>query len=224
MGRPKHQADARSRRIGLIILAASTAVAIPALIVLFSIAGKSPSPWFGQYDSDTHPAYNFSLTDQNGKPLHLQDLRGKAVLLSFGFTRCPNICPTTLGNLAAAYRKLSPEAQERTKIVFVSVDERDSPASLKEYVPFFNDQFIGLTGPPADIATTARAYGAFFRKAAAVGNDKEDYMIDHSTYTHLIDPDGNLRLLYRFEQLPETDKIAGDIERILGMQPAPKLP
>ncbi|MCK9589868.1 MAG: SCO family protein [Terrimicrobiaceae bacterium] len=218
------QTDARSRRIGLILFAACAAVAIPALIVLFSLAGKSSSPWFGQYDAETHPAFDFSLTDQNGNPLRLQDLRGQVVLLSFGFTRCPNICPTTLGNLAAVYRKLPPAAQERTKVVFVSVDERDSPEALKEYVPFFNERFLGLTGSPAEIGTTARAYGAFFRKAAAVGSDKDDYLIDHSTYTHLIDPDGNLRVLYRFEQLPETDKIAEDVQRVLDMQAPGKQP
>lgn len=217
MARTRHS-DARSRRIGLIILAACAVVAVPTLIVLFSVAAKSSSPWFGQFDPDNHPAYNFSLTDQNGKTVRLQDLRGQVVLLAFGFTRCANICPTTLGNLAAVYRKLPPAAQERTKVVFISVDERDSPESLKEYIPFFNERFVGLTGPPADIGTTARAYGAFFRKADAVGSDKADYMIDHSTYTHLIDPDGNLRVLYRFEQLPETDKIADDVLRVLETQ------
>ncbi|MEI6492407.1 MAG: SCO family protein [Verrucomicrobiota bacterium] len=218
------QSDARSRRIGLILFAACMVVAVPTLIVLFSIAGKSSSPWFGQYDPDTHHAYNFSLTDQDGKTVRLVDLRGDAVLLAFGFTRCPNICPTTLGNLAAVYRKLPPAAQERTKVVFISVDERDTPASMKEYVPFFNDRFIGLTGAPADIGTTARAYGAFFRKADAVGSDKDDYMIDHSTYAHLIDPEGNLRVLYRFEQLPETEKITDDVLRVLGTQAPGKQP
>lgn len=212
----KHQPTVRSRRIALILAAVCAAAAVPVLIVLVSLADKTPNPWFGQYDPDPHPAYQFSLTDQNGKPVSLKDLRGQVVLLNFGFTRCPNICPTTLGNLAAIYRKLPPDAQERTKVVFVSVDERDTPETLKEYVPFFNERFIGLTGAPADIGTTARAYGAFFRKAAAVGSDPGEYMIDHSTYTHLIDPEGNLRLLYRFEQLPETDRIAEDIQRILG--------
>ena len=223
MARHRHN-DARSRRIALILLAACAVAAIPVLVILFSIAKKPASPWFGQYDPDAHPAYNFSLTDHDGKPVRLQDLRGQAVLLCFGFTRCPNICPTTLGNLAAVYRKLPPEAQERTKVVFISVDERDSPASLKEYVPFFNERFLGLTGPPADIGTTARAYGAFFRKAPAVGSDKGDYLIDHSTYTHLIDPEGNLRVLYRFEQLPETDRIADDVQRVLGLPVPEKQP
>ena len=223
MARHRH-GDARSRRIALILFAACAVAAIPVLVILFSIANKPASPWFGQYDPDTHPAYNFSLTDHNGQPVRLQDLRGQAVLLCFGFTRCPNICPTTLGNLAAVYRKLPPSAQERTKVVFISVDERDTPASLKEYVPFFNERFLGLTGPPADIGTTARAYGAFFRKAPAVGSDKDDYLIDHSTYTHLIDPEGNLRVLYRFEQLPDTDRIADDVQRVLGMPVSEKQP
>lgn len=223
MARKKHR-HTISRRTALIIFAICAAVAVPALVVLFSVAHKPVSPWFGQYDADARPAYNFSLTDQNGKPVKLQDLRGNAVLLCFGFTRCPNICPTTLGNLAAVYRKLPPAVQEHVKVVFISVDERDTPASLKDYVPFFNERFIGLTGSPADIGTTARAYGAFFRKADPVGSDKSEYMIDHSTYTHLIDPQGNLRVLYRFEQLPETDRIAEDILRIPGIQGTPRQP
>ncbi|MFZ4778488.1 MAG: SCO family protein [Terrimicrobiaceae bacterium] len=220
MARKKHSGT-HSRRLALIILAGCAVIAIPALIILLSVADRNASPWFGQYDADAHPAYNFSLTDHQGKTVSLQDLRGQVVLLSFGFTRCPNICPTTLGNLAAVYRKLPPAVQEKTKVLFISVDERDTPESLKEYVPFFNDRFLGLTGAPADVGTTARAYGAFFRKASAVGDDKADYMIDHSTYTYLIDPDGNLRILYRFDQMPETDRIVEDIERVLGM-PAPE--
>lgn len=223
MARRNHT-DVRARRIALIIAAACAAVAIPALVVLFSVAGRSASPWFGQYDSEARPACDFSLTDQNGNPLHLHDLRGNVVLLSFGFTRCPNICPTTLGNLAAVFRRLSPAAQEKVKVAFVSVDERDTPATLKEYVPFFHDRFIGLTGAPADVGDTARAYGAFFRKAPAVGEDKGDYMIDHSTYTYLVDPDGNLRILYRFDQMPEHERIADDVERALGMPVAERQP
>ncbi len=220
MARPSRSNDPRSRRIGLMVLAACALIAIPALLVLFSMAGKSKSPWFGQFDSENTPAYAFSLTDQNGAPIRLQDLRGNVVLLSFGFTRCPNICPTTLGNLAAVFRRLPPEAQERTKVVFISVDERDTPSELKEYVPFFHPSFIGVTGSAKDIATTARAFGASFRKAPpAAGTDPEDYLIDHSTYMHLIDPDGNMRVLYRFEQLPNSAGIAADVERVLSLFP-----
>jgi protein SCO1/2 len=220
MSRKTHH-DARARRIALIIAAVCAAVAIPTLVVLFSVAGRVTSPWFGQHDADARAAYDFSLTDQDGNPLALRDLRGSVVMLTFGFTRCPNICPTTLGNLAAVYRKLPPAAQEKVKVAFVSVDERDTPATMKGYVPFFHEQFIGLTGKPADIGTTARAYGAFFRKAPAVGEDKSDYLIDHSTYTYLIDPEGKLRVHYRFEQMSESERIADDIQRVLGMPERP---
>lgn len=214
---PRRTREMKSRRIALLIVAACAVVAIPALLLMVSVSHRAASPWFGQYDSEPRPGYDFSLVDQDGKPLRLSDLRDHIVLLSFGFTRCPNICPTTLGNLAAVFRKLPPAAQEKVKVVFISVDERDTPNTLKEYVPFFHEQFIGLTGNPADIGATARAYGAFFRKAPPVGEDKSDYMIDHSTYTHLIDPQGNMRLLYRFDQMTESGAIADDIQRLLGM-------
>ena len=214
MAHPANRAM-RSRRIVLIIAAIGVCLVVPAGIVLLSVVANSSSPWFGQYDSTPRPAYSFSLTDHNGKTLGLQDLRGQVVLLAFGFTRCPSICPTTLGSLAAVCRKLPPDARERTKVVFVSLDERDTPSALKDYVPFFDKQFIGLTGSPADIGTTARAFGASFRKAKPIGSDKTDYLIDHTTSVYLVDPDGNFRILYRFEQLPETDKIADDIQKIL---------
>lgn len=187
-----------------------------AMLLMVSTPRKKPSPWFGQYDPTAREAYDFQLTDQNGSPLHLRDLRGKIVLLTFGFTHCPNICPTTLGNLAAIYRRLPPAAQEHVRVVFISVDpERDTVTALKDYVPFFHESFIGLTGEPADIGNVARAYGAFYRKADAVGGDKKDYMIDHSTYTYLIDPEGKFRLLYRFDQMPDSARICEDILRVL---------
>lgn len=206
----------RPGRVAVVVALACALVAVPALVVLFSVAARSASPWFGQYDAGAGPAYDFSLTDQDGKPLRLSDLSGNVVLLSFGFTRCPNICPTTLGNLAAVVRALPQPVRDKVRVVFVSVDERDTPATMKDYVPFFDKSFIGLVGSPADIGAAARAYGAFFRKAPPVEGDGGDYMIDHSTYTYLIDPAGKLRIHYRFDQMPETARIAGDIARVLG--------
>ena len=204
---------------------------VAALILCFAVAGAAifilihsrpaKAPYFGQYDANAPAAYVFQLTDQNSAPWHMKDQRGNVVLVSFGFTRCPNICPTTLANLAAIYRLLPPEAQARVKVIFISLDERDSPGALKNYVPFFNDHFIGLTGTPAEISTVACAYGTSYRKAPAVSGDKNDYLIDHSTYTTLIDPEGKSRLLYRFEQMPRSARIANDILRVLGMPPLP---
>jgi len=182
------------------------------------------SPYFGQYDASAPAAYDFQLTDQNAAPWRLKDQRGNVVLLSFGFTRCANICPTTLANLAAICRLLPPEAQARVRVIFISLDERDAPSVLKNYVPFFNERFIGLTGAPGDIGKVACAYGASYRKAPAVSGDKDDYMIDHSTYTTLIDPEGKSRLLYRFEQMPDSPRIANDILRVLDMPPLATAP
>ena len=154
----------------------------------------------------------------------MKDQRGNVVLLTFGFTRCANICPTTLANLAAIFRMLPPEAQARVRVIFISLDERDTPSALKNYVPFFNERFVGLTGSPADISTVACAYGASYRKAPAVSGEKGDYQIDHSTYTTLIDPEGKSRLLYRFEQMPDSKRIANDILRVLGMPPTAPAP
>ena len=104
------------------------------------------------------PAYDFTLTDQDGKRFSLSGLRGKLVLLDFGYTHCPNICPTTLANLAATYELLSPADQARVQVLFVTVNpERDSTKVLKDYVPFFDKHFIGLSGQPGQIAATAKA-------------------------------------------------------------------
>ena len=205
-------------KILIAVLVLCVAVVGAAVFVLFH-SRPARSPYFGQYDVNAPAAYDFQLIDENASPWRMKDQRGNAVLLSFGFTRCPNICPTTLANLAAIYRLLPPEARARVRVVFISLDERDNPAALKNYVPFFNDQFIGLTGSPKDISAVACAYGASFRKAPSVSGDKDDYLIDHSTYTTLIDPEGKSRLLYRFEQMPNTARIANDILRVLGMPP-----
>jgi len=211
----------RTIRILAAALVLCVLVAAAAIAVLLSVPRKPASPYFGQHDPAAPKAYAFRLTDHNGRPWSLDDQRGNIVLLNFGFTRCPNICPTTLANLAAVLRELPPEAQARVRVAFVSVDERDTPETLKSYVPFFNERFIGLTGSSAEIGTVARAYGASFRKAPPAGSDPSDYLIDHSTYTTLIDPDGKALLLYRFEQMPEAKKIAADILRVLDM-PSPK--
>ena len=205
------------------LIAALVLCSIAAATAVFVLLKSRPtkSPYFGQYDASAPAAYDFQLTDQNAAPWRLKDERGNVVILSFGFTRCANICPTTLANLAAIYRLLPPEAQARVRIIFISLDERDSPEALKNYVPFFNEKFIGLTGSRADISSVACAYGTSYRKAPAVSGDKSDYTIDHSTYTTLIDPEGKSRLLYRFEQMPSSARVANDILRVLAMPPIP---
>ncbi len=182
-------------------------------------SNSNDADWFGKSLEPSRAAYPFELTDQSGNPFRLADQRGHVVLLNFGFTCCPNICPTSLANLAAARRTLPEGTRDRVRVVFVSVDERDDISDLKKYLPMFDEKFTGLTGSPELIGNTARAYGAFYRKDSKGPQGKEDYLIDHSTSTYLIDPKGNLRLVYKMDQLANTEALAGDIRRVLGLPP-----
>ena len=173
--------------------------------------------YYGDKFADPREAYNFTLTDQNGEPFSLGSLRGKFVLLTFGFTHCPNICPTTLGNLAAVYRALSPAEQARLHVLFISIDpERDSAGVLKDYVPFFDKHFIGLTGTPDKIAATAKAYGVYYEKKPQISAVAANYYtMDHSAYTYLIDPSGKWLALYQYEQLMNSQRMAEDLRHFL---------
>ena len=187
------------------------------VIARMESANKTDATWFGTSLEPLRAAYPFELTDQNGNAFRLEDQRGSLVLLNFGFTCCPNICPASLANLAAARRALPEEARDRVRVVFVSVDKRDDISDLKKYMPMFDEKFTGLTGSPEAIGNTARAYGAFYRKDPKGPQGEEDYLIDHSTSTYLIDPKGNLRLIYKIDQLANAEAMAGDIRRVLGL-------
>lgn len=207
------------RRSGVrLALALALLVGCAILVIAGMESSRSnDAVWFGKNLEPSRAAYPFELTDQNGNPFRLADQRGNLVLLNFGFTCCPNICPTSLANLAAARRALPEGTRDRVQVVFVSVDERDDISDLKKYLPMFDEKFTGLTGSPELIGQTARAYGAFYRKDPKGPQGPEDYLIDHSTSTYLIDPKGNLRLVYKTEQLPNTEALAGDIRRVLGL-------
>ena len=120
--------------------------------------GRDSYEYYARKLSDPSPLHDFTLMDPEGKPFSLSSLRGKFVLLTFGFTHCPNICPTTLANLAAAYELLSPADQARLKVLFITIDPgRDTAKVLKDYVPFFDKHFVGLSGKPEQIAAVAAA-------------------------------------------------------------------
>jgi protein SCO1/2 len=193
------------------------AVGISVFAAILAIAFTNSKPvdngsWYGKNLTPPRESYSFELTDQNGEKFRLANQRGKVILLYFGFTNCPNICPTSLSNLSAAIRLLPHQARERVNVVFISVDENDDIAALKKYMPLFDEKFTGLTGAKEVIGTIARAYGAFYRKS-----ETQENLIDHSTNTCLIDPDGRMRLVYGIDQLPNASAIASDILRVLGM-------
>jgi len=151
------------------------------------------------------------LTDHRGKPTELADFRGKVVLIFFGYTACPDACPTALIRFVAVMKALAADA-ERVQVLFVTVDpERDTPEKLAVYVPWFHPSFIGLYGDPAAIAAAAREFKVYF--ARSTGSPGMGYLIDHSTAAYAIDPAGRIRL-YIKDDAPVADIVA-DVRRLL---------
>jgi protein SCO1/2 len=129
----------------------------------------------------------FRLIDQNGEPFSDQDLRGKSFLVFFGFTHCPDVCPTTLFEISEIMRNLGSDA-DRTAAVFITVDpERDTPAELKEYLSSFDPHVRALSGDLADIAAVAKAYRVYYRK---VPLESGGYTMDHTAIVYLMDKEG----------------------------------
>ena len=123
----------------------------------------------------------------------LSDFQGKLVLLYFGYTYCPDICPTNLANLSAAYRALPESKQQQVQILFVSVDpERDTPKRLQQYVNYFEADIVGLTHTPEIIAKVAHDYGVVYAKVDDPNNGT-NYAVDHSAFTYVIDQQGRLQ-------------------------------
>jgi protein SCO1/2 len=154
----------------------------------------------------------FELVDHYGKLRHLEDFRGKVTVMFFGFTHCPDVCPTTLAELAGVMTKLG-DAAKRVQVLFVTVDpERDTPETLAGYVTAFNPEFIGLTGNLEQIAAVAREFKIVYQKVE--GSSPDIYSVDHSAGTFILDAQGRLRLYVRYGQ--DSDAIASDINRLLG--------
>lgn len=180
-------------------------------ITTFSlIAGCDAGPRFRSTDITGAPyGKTLELTDQNGKPRRLDDFRGKAVVLFFGFTHCPDVCPTTLADIAAAVKTLGPDA-EKVQVLMVSVDpERDTPDSLGKYVTAFDPRFLGLRGDLDATKKAAAEFKIYFEKAKSGAS----YTVNHSTQSYVIDPQGRLRLLVRHDRIAQD--LAPDLRTIL---------
>jgi protein SCO1/2 len=138
---------------------------------------------------------DFTLHSANG-PVSLEDYRGKLVLLYFGYTKCPDICPTTMATMTQAANELTPQQAEKVKLVFVSVDsDRDTPESLVEYVSYFHANSIGLTGSKEEIDKVAALYGVQYYKVE-MENSSFGYAMNHSGALYLITADGALRFIF----------------------------
>jgi cytochrome oxidase Cu insertion factor (SCO1/SenC/PrrC family) len=134
----------------------------------------------------------FRLTDQRGERVAAKDFQGQWMLVYFGYTFCPDICPMTLANMTAALDELSEGAAEQIVPIFITVDpKRDTVEQLAEYAPLFDERLVALTGTDAEIKAAARAYKVYFSKAEGSGED--DYLMDHSGFVYLMGPDGKYR-------------------------------
>lgn len=143
---------------------------------------------------------DFSLKDPKGAVRTLADFRGKAVVLFFGYTQCPDVCPTTLSTLAQAMKLLGADA-DRVQVLFVTIDpERDTPALLAQYVPAFDPRFLGLWGDAEATARTAKEFKILYEKVP--GATPGSYTMDHSAGTYVFDPQGRLRLYVAYGQGP----------------------
>ena len=152
-----------------------------------------------------------ALTDHTGAPRTLADWRGKVVVLFFGFTQCPDVCPTTLATMADVMRRLGPDA-DRLQVLFVTVDpERDTQAVIGPYVTAFDPRFVGLYGDRDATARAAREFKVFFQKVP--GRTEGTYGIDHTAASYVIDAQGRLRLYVRHQQT--ADDLVADLRLLL---------
>lgn len=153
----------------------------------------------------------FELTDHTGKVRRLEDFRGKILTVFFGFTHCPDVCPSTLAEMAEVLSQLGPRASQ-VQVAFITVDpERDTQELLAEYVPAFHPSFLGLRGDLEATARTAKAFRVFYQKVP--GKTPGSYTIDHTAGTYVYDRQGRIRLFVKHGAGPEP--ILADIRRLL---------
>jgi protein SCO1 len=152
----------------------------------------------------------FHLTDQNGRAVSERDFKGEPFLVFFGFTNCPDICPTTLFEMSEVLKRLGPDA-DKTAALFISVDpERDTPEKLKDYVSSFHPRIFGLTGTPEEIALVEKEYRVYAKKVPLKDGD---YTMDHTAVVYLMDKEG--RFIAPFNLKKSADEAAADLRRRL---------
>jgi protein SCO1/2 len=183
---------------------------LAAAAVLVFVAGCDSGPKFRSTDITGAPyGKALELSDAQGKPRRLEDFRGKVLVLFFGFTRCPDICPTTLAEVAAAVKTLGAEA-ERVQVLFVTLDpERDTERVIGDYVRAFDPRFVALRGDAAATQRVAKDFKIYYEKR----KQGETYTIDHSSQSYVIDAQGRLRLLVRHERIGQD--LAADLRSLL---------
>ncbi len=187
-------------------------LAVVALAALLTIMFSRPVSYRGTAYGEPYPlAPQIELKQSNGETFRLSDQKGKIVLLFFGYTSCPDVCPTTLAELKLVMDDLGVKT-ELVQVIFVSVDpQRDTPEKIQNYADHFNKGFVGLSGTVDELETIWKDYGIFREEVQS--DSAFGYIVNHTARVYLIDMDGNLRLSYGF-QTPVED-IVNDLELLL---------
>jgi len=182
--------------------------AVGAGVFLFS----KPASFRGTTYAEPYPvAPEFELTRSDGTRFRLSETRGRVAALFFGYTSCPDVCPTTMAELNQALEKLGSQA-DQVQVLFVTVDpQRDTPERVQEYVNHFNPNFIGLSGSEAELARVWNGYGVF--REVAEGTSAAGYLVDHTARVTLIDQQGNLRVSFPFDT--PVEDIVHDLKLLL---------
>ncbi len=182
---------------------------------LFSACTEARPQFQGVDITGADYARDFQLTDHNGQARSLKDFRGKVVVVFFGFTQCPDVCPGTMAELAQVKQQLGKDG-DKLQTLFITVDpERDTPAVLKAYMANFDPSFLALYATPDKLAAVARDYKVYYKKVD--GKTPTSYTMDHSAGSYVYDPRGNLRLYYRYGS--GVPALASDVRLLLQQAP-----
>ncbi|WP_242539993.1 SCO family protein [Trinickia mobilis] len=205
----------RSRSIWRSALRASVVLAgLLAMLWGYAVLGRKAE--FEGTPVAARRAPELALPDDDGRAFTLPSLRGRAVLVYFGYTHCPDVCPTTLAALHPIFDQLGAQAAH-VQVLFVTLDpQRDTPALLQAYLAAFTPTPLGLTGTPKQVAEAARAWGIHWRSA------ETGRFIDHTSVVTLVDPEGRIRVRYGYAQLADPRAMAHDILRVLHASAADK--
>lgn len=185
--------------------------AAAAALSLLAACGKKEVSFIGSDISGTKLGQDMAMQDASGKLRTLADYKGKVAVVFFGYTQCPDVCPTSMAALAEAMELLGKDA-DKVQVVMISVDpERDTPEVLSAYVQAFNPAFVGLTGTPEQLSKTAKSFKAYYAKSP--GAKPDQYSMDHASSFYIIDKDGEARVLVNGRASPQD--IAADIKQLL---------
>jgi cytochrome oxidase Cu insertion factor (SCO1/SenC/PrrC family) len=196
-------------RIYQVVLLAVTGIVIAAIAAFVLYGGGTGGKGVASIGGP------FSLTDNKGQTKTDRDFRGRYMLIYFGYTYCPDVCPTALQSMTQAMDRLAPETQAKITPIFITIDpERDTAKQLDAYVENFHPRMVGLTGTPEQIAQTARLYRVYFGRAKDSGQESTEYLMDHSSIIFLMNPEGDYVTHFTHATTPE--KMAERLATVVG--------